>query len=65
MTDESQHWQLIRQDDNGNRGVMATFTSEEGAIKAMEYYQQKGHKQTYWVEERDSGAEIEDEIERK
>ena len=31
-------WQLKRQDDNGNQCVVATFDSEEAAVKAMASY---------------------------
>ena len=50
MSNQNPLWQLMRQDDNGNLAVMATFTTEKESIKTMEYYQSKGHKQTYWVE---------------
>lgn len=43
-------WQLKRQDDHGNQFIMHKFRSKEEAEERMEYYQCKGHKQTYWVE---------------
>ncbi len=65
MSNQKLLWQLMRQDDNGNLAVMATFTTEEEAMKTMEYYQGKGHKQTYWVEGPNTDAETESEIEQK
>ena len=50
MGDRVPVWQLKRQDDHGNQYVVETFDSEEEARKMMEYYEKKGHKQTYWVE---------------
>lgn len=50
MDDRAQVWQLKRQDDHGNQYAVDTFNSEEEARKMMEYYERKGHKQTYWVE---------------
>ncbi len=55
----------MRQDDNGNLVVMASFTIEGEAVKTMEYYQSKGHKQTYWVEGPNIDAETESETEQK
>ena len=45
-----EYWRLIRLDDNGNQHVMEQFDSQVQAEERMEYYQSKGHKQTYWVE---------------
>jgi len=44
-------WQLKRQDDHGNRYVIADFDSKEAASQMMAEYEAKGHKQTYWIEE--------------
>ena len=41
---------LVRQDDNGNRSIVAFFNSKEEAAKTMAFYEGKGHKQTYWIE---------------
>lgn len=65
MNNQKPHWQLMRQDDNGNRFLMTTFVAEEEAINTMEYYQSKGHKQTYWVEGPYTDTETESEIEQK
>ena len=43
-------WILKRQDDNGNQCILATFDSKRKAESEMVCYEQKGHKQTYWVE---------------
>lgn len=51
MDNRRASWQLKRQDDHGNKTVMEEFSSSEAAEKQMNYYQSKGHKQTYWVEE--------------
>ncbi len=59
MSNQKPLWQLMRQDDNGNLVVMATFTTEKEAFKTMEYYQSKGHKQTHWVEGPNTDAEAE------
>jgi hypothetical protein len=51
MGDRASAWQLKRQDDNGNQYTVETFDSEEEAKNMLAYYERKGHKQTYWVEE--------------
>jgi hypothetical protein len=43
-------WRLVRQDDNGNRFVMATFTSRAEAEEQRAVYEARGHKQLYTVE---------------
>jgi len=50
MNDREKVWQLKRQDDHGNQYTVESFDSEKEAKKMMEYYEHKGHKQTYWVE---------------
>ena len=50
MDNVNMPWQLKRQDDHGNQSIMGKFSSKEEAEQQMEYYQGKGHKQTYWVE---------------
>jgi predicted secreted protein len=50
MHGPAERWQLKRQDDNGNQYVMGTFGLKEQAEDRMAHYQNKGHKQTYWVE---------------
>ncbi len=49
--ERQRRWQLNRQDDHGNRYVIANFDSKEAASQMMAEYEAKGHKQTYWIEE--------------
>ena len=51
MDDPIEQWRLKRLDDNGNEYDMETFGSKEQAEDRMIYFQNNGHKQTYWVEE--------------
>ena len=46
----SARWVLWRQDDNGNRDLVAVFDSRAEAEARCEEYERKGHKQMYWVE---------------
>jgi len=41
---------LMRQDDNGNRYVVARYTEHASATAAAEAFEARGHKQLYWVE---------------
>lgn len=43
-------WRVLRQDDNGNRFVVAEGLSEETARSRASAFEQRGHKQLYWVE---------------
>ncbi len=40
---------LWRQDDNGQVFVMCRFHSRQQAERACARYQNRGHKQLYWV----------------
>jgi len=40
----------MRQDDNGNRYVVAAALTEAEARRMSAVYTARGHKQTYWVE---------------
>ncbi|GGN43366.1 hypothetical protein FHR83_001810 [Actinoplanes campanulatus] len=42
-------WRVWRQDDNGNRFVVARFTSRAEAEKLAAEMESRGHKQLYWV----------------
>jgi hypothetical protein len=42
---------LYRQDDNGNKVLMKTYESQRVAEYYRKQYDQRGHKQMYWVEE--------------
>jgi hypothetical protein len=41
---------LVRQDDNGNRFEVKSFTSSCEAQAAVRAFESLGHKQTYWIE---------------
>ena len=41
---------LVRQDDNGNRFEVKSFTSQCEAHTAVRAFEALGHKQTYWIE---------------
>ena len=43
-------WAVHRQDDNGNRFVVATGLSREEAERLVAVYEARGHKQIYWAE---------------
>ena len=44
-------WAVYRQDDNGVRTRVATFTGYRKAKAAMHTLEAGQHKQTYWVEQ--------------
>lgn len=46
-------WELWRQDDAGNRILVSRHASRDEAEASMAEYEARGHKQTYWVAERD------------
>lgn len=48
-------WRLWRQDDNGNRFLIAEFESPEAAERRMEELSRYPHKQMYWIEEGTTG----------
>ena len=43
-------WELWRQDDNGNRFLVARFGTRGEADAEQRRFEALGHKQTYWVE---------------
>jgi hypothetical protein len=43
-------WRVVRQDDNGNRYLVAVFEDHEQAQRARAEFESRGHKQIYWVE---------------
>jgi hypothetical protein len=45
-------FELWRQDDNGNRFLVATFPDRAAAESCMADLQRHPHKQTYWIAER-------------
>ena len=42
-------WSVHRQDDNGNRYVVASGLAESDARKLVDEYDARGHKQLYWA----------------
>ncbi|GGN72160.1 hypothetical protein GCM10010112_40150 [Actinoplanes lobatus] len=42
-------WVVWRQDDNGNRFVVARFTDRAEAEELAAEMESRGHKQLYWV----------------
>jgi hypothetical protein len=44
------HWCVMRQDDNGNRFVVASALTEPEARLLSASYEARAHKQSYWVE---------------
>lgn len=50
MADSKTGWRVVRQDDNGNRFVVAEDLTEEAARRSASELTARGHKQTYWVE---------------
>jgi hypothetical protein len=43
-------WCVMRQDDNGNRHVVASALTEREAQLLAASYTARGHKQLYWIE---------------
>jgi hypothetical protein len=50
VSDETERWRVLRQDDNGNVFVVAEFVTEAEARVLAAEYEARGHKQTYSVE---------------
>jgi hypothetical protein len=46
--DETDTWELWRQDDNGNRAVVARGSREDLERQRLQF-EALGHKQMYWV----------------
>lgn len=44
-------WRLWRQDDNGNTFHVQRYASASEAKNAMRLFEERGHKQSYWIEE--------------
>jgi len=49
-------WCVMRQDDNGNRYLVAAQLPEDEARRLAASYAARGHKQLYWVEPDDDVA---------
>ncbi|MFF8842762.1 SPOR domain-containing protein [Streptomyces sp. NPDC015127] len=43
-------WQVIRQDDNGNRYRVGRYATRDEAQQIADTLDGRGHKQLYWVE---------------
>ncbi|MFY4730280.1 hypothetical protein [Nitrospira sp. BLG_2] len=43
-------WAVHRQDDNGNRFVVESGLSREDAERVIARYEERGHKQLYWID---------------
>ncbi|MEV6791098.1 SPOR domain-containing protein [Streptomyces sp. NPDC051320] len=43
-------WQVIRQDDNGNRYRVGQYATRDEAQRIADTLDGRGHKQLYWVE---------------
>jgi hypothetical protein len=56
--DAEKRWRLWRQDDNGNPFPMDSLhDSPEAALQALTGFEERGHKQTYWIEPEPSSAD--------
>jgi hypothetical protein len=44
-------WELWRQDDNGNRFLIARFASGEAARAEQRRFEALAHKQIYWIQQ--------------
>jgi hypothetical protein len=43
-------WRVVRQDDNGNRYLVARHSTREEARQVIARLEAGGHKQLYWIE---------------
>ena len=50
---------MVRQDDNGNRFIVAAGLTESEASLLSAAYAARGHKQLYWVEPTEAPAALE------
>lgn len=48
-------WSVWRQDDNGISFEVARGLSNAGATEMVKKFEQRGHKQVYWVDQDDGG----------
>ncbi|MFE1952743.1 MULTISPECIES: SPOR domain-containing protein [Streptomyces] len=49
-------WQVIRQDDNGNRYRVGRYATRAEAESIADSLDERGHKQLYWVERLGQGG---------
>jgi hypothetical protein len=50
VSEPEQPYVLMRQDDNGNRYVVARYVTRDQAQRAADEFEARGHKQLYWVQ---------------
>ncbi|MFB7054357.1 MULTISPECIES: hypothetical protein [Streptomyces] len=43
-------WLVIREDDNGNRYRVGRYATRAEAQKVVDSFEDRAHKQLYWVE---------------
>ncbi|WP_156725867.1 SPOR domain-containing protein [Streptomyces apocyni] len=43
-------WQVIRQDDSGNRYRVGRYATKDEAQRIADSFRDRRHKQLYWVE---------------
>ena len=46
------YWELWRQVDHGNKVLIEIFFSEEAAYFAQKEFEERKHKQIYWIEKK-------------
>jgi hypothetical protein len=46
-------WKVLRQDDNANIFELGSYDSKEEAQRIADKFEAKGHKQMYWVEQKE------------
>ncbi len=51
-------WSVVRQDDNGNIYIVTRGLDEHTARAQAIAYQQRGHKQLYWIEPDATATEL-------
>jgi hypothetical protein len=56
MVESPRDWLVVRQDDSGNRYEVSAFSSECEARNTARTFEERGHKQMYWVQRRDDAG---------
>lgn len=51
MANTSENYEVWRQDDNGNKFVVADNLTRQAADDLAQELEARGHKQVYWVQE--------------
>lgn len=57
LVDAPREWVVLRQDDGGCRYEVNAFSSECEAREVARAFEERGHKQMYWVERRERAVE--------